>query len=106
MKTSLNERWSKLKENKTFKRLTNKYVLSLLIFVIFVTFIAKNNLIVWTQNKIDVIKQERIIRQYKEDIRNTDDKLKELTSDKDSLEKFAREQYYFQEKDEDVFLVK
>lgn len=106
MKTSLNERWSKLKENKTFKRLTNKYVLSFLIFVIFVTFIAKNNLIVWTQNKIDVIKQERIIRQYREDIRNTDDKLKELTSDKDSLEKFAREQYYFQEKDEDVFLVK
>ena len=39
------------------------------------------------------------------DIQMLDDKLDELTSDKDSLEKFAREQYYFHKKGEDVFIV-
>lgn len=102
----LNYYWSKLKENKVFKRLTNKYVITFIIFAIFIIFIDKNSVLVWAQNKINIVKQERTIRQYREDILKTEEKLKELTSDKDSLEKFAREQYYFQESNEEVFLVK
>ena len=52
-----------------------------------------------------VAQQERQKEYFKEAIKVTDEKLKELTSNKDSLEKFAREQYLFHEKDEEIFLV-
>ena len=35
-----------------------------------------------------------------------DKKIKELSYDRDSLEKFARENYYFHEKDEEIFIVR
>jgi cell division protein FtsB len=53
----------------------------------------------------DVAAQERQKNYYKESIRQTDEKLKELKSNKDSLEKFAREQYFFHEPDEDLFII-
>lgn len=53
----------------------------------------------------DVAAQERQKRYYKEAIRETDEQLKELDSNLDSLEKFAREQYYFHRADEELFIV-
>ena len=49
--------------------------------------------------------QEIQKRYYKEAIKATEEKLNELSSNKDSLEKFAREQYLFKEIDEDIFIV-
>lgn len=105
-KLSFNEKWRALKEKKYFKVLINKYFIASFVFLIIIFFIDKNNLVNWGRNYYQVLQQEKLIRQYEEDIRNTDEKLKELTSDKDSLEKFAREQYFFQEKGEEVFIVK
>lgn len=70
-----------------------------------VLFIDRNNVIRWAGDYIEVLRQERVIRQYGKSIQALDGKLDELTSDKDSLEKFAREQYYFHREDEDVFIV-
>ena len=47
----------------------------------------------------------RMIRKLNADIRTTDEKLRELDSDLDSLEKFAREQYFFHKENETVFVV-
>ncbi len=44
-------------------------------------------------------------RYYKEQILQTEKNLRELQSNKDSLEKFARENYYFHREDEDVFII-
>ena len=85
--------------------ITDKYFIVTLAFAVIVLFVDRNNLISWAGDYLDVLRQERVIRQYQRDIKALDDKLDELTSDKDSLEKFAREQYYFQKKDEDVFIV-
>lgn len=105
-KNASNRKWDQFKETKFFKVLTNKYFLATLVFLLIVFFIDSNNLINWSKNYYKVIKQEKLIKQYEEDIRKTDEKLKELSSNKDSLEKFAREQYYFQEEGEEVFIVK
>lgn len=96
---------SGIKDKKAFKILTNKYLLVTFVFLLIVVFLDSNNLIRWGKDYIEVLRQQNAIRQYEKDIKDIDEKLQELSSDKDSLEKFAREQYYFQEDGEDVFIV-
>lgn len=94
-----------IKERKWFKILFNKYFIATLIFIVIVFFIDKNNVIGWVGKKIEVVRQERIIKKYRKEIKIMDEKLLELSSNKDSLEKFAREQFYYQKENEDIFIV-
>ena len=92
-------------KRKFVRALTNKYVIVTFIFMVIVLFVDRNNLTRWAGDYLEVLRQERVIRQYHRDIEALDGKLDQLTSDRDSLEKFAREQYYFQREDEEVFIV-
>lgn len=94
-----------LKESRVIRVLKNKYLLVTLFFVVWIVFFDSNNLINWYADIRTVVMQDRQKAYYKEAIKNTDEKLKELTSNRDSLEKFAREQYYFHEKDEELFIM-
>lgn len=83
----------------------NKYVLTILLFFVWIMFFDQNNM-------VDRIRISREIRQleedrqyYREQIRQDSARLHELTTDRDNLEKFAREQYFMKKKDEDVFIV-
>lgn len=73
--------------------------------MLWVTFFDANNLIRWSKIIINIGEQESQKRYYKEAIKSMDEKLNELSSNKDSLEKFAREQYLFKEDDEDIYIV-
>ena len=95
----------KIRDAKWFKVLKNKYLLVTVFFVLWVFFFDANNLLRWYSDMKDVAAQENQKKYYKEAIRQTDEKLKELKSNKDSLEKFAREQYFFHEPDEDLFII-
>ena len=95
----------KIKDSRWFKVLKNKYFLVTFFFVLWVFFFDTNNLLRWYSDMKDVAAQERQKNYYKEAIRQTDEKLMELKSNKDSLEKFAREQYFFHESDEDLFII-
>ena len=102
-------------KRKFVRVLTNKYFIVTFIFAVIVLFVDRNNLIRWAGDYLEVLRQERVIRQYGRqervirqygrDIEELDRKLDQLTSDRDSLEKFAREEYYFHREDEEVFIV-
>lgn len=94
-----------LAESKVLKFIRNKYVIVTVFFLVWVLFIDTNNIFVWIRDMGVVSSQERQKEYYREAIRQTDEKLQELTSNKDSLEKFAREQYLFHQKDEEVFII-
>ena len=94
-----------LAESKVLKFIRNKYVIVTVFFLVWVLFIDTNNLFVWIRDMGVVSSQERQKEYYREAIRQTDEKFQELTSNKDSLEKFAREQYLFHQKDEEVFII-
>lgn len=83
----------------------NKYTVVTVFFLVWVLFVDTNNLFVWINDLNTVSTQERQKEHYRQAIKQTDEKLNELTSNKDSLEKFAREQYLFHQKDEEIFLV-
>lgn len=88
-----------------FKFLKNKYFLVTLLFLLWILFFDTNNIIRWFSNINEVKEQEKQKIYYKRQIEITDEKLKELGSNRDSLEKFAREQYLFHEPSEEIFLV-
>lgn len=94
-----------ISESKTFKVARNKYFIVTVFFFVWILFIDTSNIFVWLRDMGTVASQERQKEYFKEAIKLTDEKLKELESNKDSLEKFAREQYLFHEPDEEVFVV-
>lgn len=94
-----------LGESKVLRIVRNKYVVVTVFFFVWVLFVDTNNIFVWMNDLKTVKQQERQKVYYKEAILQTDEKLKELTSNKDSLEKFAREQYLFHQNDEEIFII-
>ncbi len=89
----------------TFPILRNKFVLTILIFGVWLLLFDQNNLLDRYQDvqKLKQIEQEKdyFINKIEEDQRQ----IKELESNRDNLEKFAREEYLMKRDDEDIFIV-
>ncbi len=95
-----------LKEEKRWLRiLLNKYVLVTLAFIVWMLFFDNNNIGVWLRTGRQLRNQERRIEYLNTEITSTEGRLEQLRSNRDSLEKFAREQYGFHEADEKVYIV-
>ena len=77
----------------------------LLIFLIWVTFIDKNNLISQYQDRQVLYELDKEKRYYQSEIQTTQDKLNELKTDNSSIEKFAREKYLMKKENEEIWLV-
>jgi cell division protein FtsB len=91
--------------NKILPILKNKYVLSLLVFLVWLTFFDQNNLIdrVKQLNRNEKLKKEKAF--YNEKIKEDSTKLHQLKTNEENLEEFAREQYYMKKKDEDIYII-
>ena len=94
-----------LSNSRVVKIVRNKYFIVTVFFLVWVLFIDTGNIFVWMRDMSTVSAQEQQKQYYKDAILKTDEKLKELESNKDSLEKFAREQYLFHEADEEIFII-
>ena len=87
------------------KYLKNKYLLTLVIFIVWIFLFDSNNLID-RFSQIKSLKQlEKDKKYYLERIEEDSKKLNELETDKNNLEKFAREQYLMKKEDEEIFVV-
>ena len=64
-----------------------------------------NTIIHWVKAGIETRQQERLIEQYEAQNAEMETRLKMLRNDKDTLEKFAREQFHFAVPGEDVYIV-
>jgi cell division protein FtsB len=83
----------------------NKYVLTLLVFLVWIILLDPNNLIsrvreIKTRNRLEREK-EYYMGRIEEDRR----KLNELRTSNENLEKYAREQYRMKRPDEDLFII-
>ncbi len=85
--------------------LHNKYVLSLLIFVVWLSFFDQNNLVdrFALANRIVELKRQK--EHYRAEIEENEKRMQELQSNPENLEKFAREQYLMKKADEEIFIV-
>jgi cell division protein DivIC len=85
--------------------LRNRYILTALIFLIWLTFLDSNNLISRFKELRELNKLKTDREYYVERIETDKIKLHQLKTDNDNLEKFAREQYRMKKADEDLYIV-
>ena len=84
----------------------NPYVVSVLIFLLWMTFIDDDNLITSHRysQKIEELSEE--IESLLNGIEQDRREMKELKSNSETLEKFAREKYFMKKDDEVIFIIK
>ena len=90
---------------KIWPWLKNKYVLTLTIFFIWILFFDQNNMVDRLKMSGEIRQLEEDRHYYLEQIDKDSTRLHELTTDKDNLEKYAREQFLMKKPNEDVFVV-
>ena len=83
----------------------NKYVLTIIIFVLWVLLLDSNNLIARYKEMKELHKLETDKEYYIKRIDDDKRKLHELKTDNQNLEKFAREQYRMKKPDEDLYII-
>lgn len=88
-----------------YRIVTNKYLCVTAIFLVWIVFFDDNSVIQYVRVLFSNRAQSHTIRQMRTEIEQMDSKLRELDSNLDSLEKFAREQYYFHKPEETVYIV-
>ncbi len=83
--------------------LMNGYILVLLVFAVWMTFFDKHNF-------IDQFKVSKTLSSIEQEIADYEVKYQQALIDQKNLEqnqeKFAREQYNYSEKDEQIFIIK
>ena len=84
--------------------LFNKYALTLYVFAVLFIFIGEQSLINQISRKREIRKTRREIEQIKSETAEASNLLQSLEN-KDSLERFAREQYKMHTDKEDVYLI-
>lgn len=89
----------------SLERLRNKYILASVLFIIWVGFFDQNNLFERFQNLQELKKLNADKEYYQKKIAEDSERLNELKTNKENLEKFAREQYLMKKDNEDVFII-
>ena len=64
-----------------------------------------NTLVHWIKAGVEIRRQEKLIESYVEKNVELDRKVNMLKHDRDTLEKFAREQFFFSVPGEDVYVI-
>lgn len=73
-------------------------------FILFVGFLSPNNVVRWIRTGFQIRAQEKQIESYETEIREMNDQIHGLTTSKDSLERYARENFHFVEPGDDVYV--
>lgn len=89
--------WSK-------KYLLNKYSITLFVFLVVFVFIGDRSLIQRIRRSHQIHQLERRLEQYRQGTQEAQRELM-ILQNPDSLEKYARENYFMHTKDEEVYIV-
>ena len=85
--------------------LRNRYVLTSLFGLVWVTFVSEIDLIYLFKSQRELNRLRTEVRHYEGQIVTTSQQLEALTANPDQLEKFAREHYFMKREHEDVFRI-
>lgn len=84
----------------------NKYWLVVIVFVIAFCTVGEGRMLNRYHLNKKISELDTEIKQYEDRIADDKSKLKNLQTDRDGLEKFAREEYLMKKADEDLFIIK
>lgn len=97
-------------ENITLKQILiriirNKYVISFLIFYVWLFFFDQHSIVDRYENEDKIEKLQKQKDYYLKKIETDHNRIHELKTNRKNLEKFAREQYLMKKPNEDIFIV-
>ena len=90
---------------QVFRKFTNKYLFVGILFLVWIAFFDKNSFVEKMQlrHKINTLTEQK--EYYQKTIEDDNRKIQELLSNRDNLEKFAREQYLMKNSNEDIYII-
>jgi cell division protein FtsB len=83
----------------------NKYILTIIVFLVWLILLDSNNLIDRYKEIRELQKMKKEKEYYQSKIESDRKKLQELKTDNHNLEKFAREEYRMKKPDEDLYII-
>lgn len=86
-------------------RLRNKYFLIGVLFVLWLLIFDSSNLIDKRKAKRRIANMNKEMEYYRAKIENDSQKIQELRTNTENLEKFAREQYLMKRPNEELFII-
>ena len=96
--------FKQLKNNPFNQFITNKYVVIIIIFIVWMTFFDENSYLMHQEFNREIDKLESEKEYYDAEILH-DKELIEKLKDTDELERFAREQYKMKRENEDIYII-
>ena len=90
---------------KIFSVITNKYLLTIIGLVVWLTFFDRNDIFTQYDLRKQVLKLEKERNYYLQEIIANNQAIEELHTNQKSLEKFARETYLMKRDNEDIFVI-
>lgn len=97
-------KFAKLKNNKWFRIISNKYFLIIAFFVIWMVVFDANSLLVHRELDKEIKELENNKDYFQNEISKDKEFLDKLDEDEE-LEKFARETYFLKKENEEIFII-
>lgn len=97
-------KWKDLRNKRWFRVITNRYILILLLFAIWMIFFDANSWIIQKELDTEIDGLEKNAEFYRKEIKR-DREFMEKLSDSDEMERFGREEYYLKKDNEDIFII-
>jgi len=104
LKTKSMERWTRI-WNWVRRYVLNKYVLTLLVFAIVLTFCGEQSLLHRIERAHEISEKEEELAGYQRAIDETNAQIERMNASTENLEQFAREAYFMHADNEDVYIV-
>lgn len=82
----------------------HKYLFVTLLFLVIIVFFDANNLLRRLQHRTEIIELKSEIAEYQKQLDQNTQRLEELNTNPQSMEKIAREKYRMHTENEDVFI--
>lgn len=98
----------KLKEfyNKIPDIFKNKFFVVGFLFLVWISFLDENNLVLLNDRLNELNKKEETIDSLLLEISEMEDRLERLNNNQDELERFARENFLMKKDEEDIILIR
>lgn len=94
-----------LRQKRWFRIISNKYVLLLLVFGVWMLFLDSNSWLVQHELNQEIEELKHNKTYYQTEIKKDEATIESLNH-AEGLEKFARENYFMKRKNEDIYLIK
>lgn len=95
---------SKIKQKKWVRFISNKYVLILLFFLVWMIFFDTNSYFIHKELNDDIKTLEESKEHYRQEI-EMDKLFIDKMQDTNEVEKYAREKYYLKKENEDIYII-